>query len=160
MRIAQRIVQPHVRRALDMLEDAARAGAPPTRVWVTMRDERVRKSHMDSDGQVIPGNLRFRVPKADGTPGHDLARHPRDPNLPPANRIGCRCADPTIPHLLAESIHKTEPSIIGTRVEGSVYTRFPRAPESEFGGDGDEPAHFMTNALREVALRLRSSQAR
>ena len=158
--VAERYMKPRVDTALDMLRDAARTWAPATRTWVTMRDERVRQSHADVDGQTIPDNLRFKVPKP-GQPGvHELARHPRDPNLSTANAINCRCEDPSTPHLLRESIVRTPVTVIGTRVTGSVETRFPRAAESEFGTSGDTAAHFMTNALREVAARLQSGQAR
>jgi hypothetical protein len=156
--VARRIVAPRVRRALDMLTDSAQAKAPDVKVWVTMRDERVRPSHFTADTQTIPANLRFRLDAADG--GTDLAREPRDPNLPIAQRANCRCDAPHLPHVLAESIHATDVQVMGTRVDGSVETRFPRAAESEFGTTEDEAAHFMTNALHEVALRLRSSQAR
>lgn len=155
--IARRFGVPAVRRALDMLEDEAKAGAPAVRTWVTMRDERVRPSHADADTQTIPANLRFRLK---GKAGTDLARHPRDPALPAEQREGCRCDDPTLPDLLRESIHKTDVMMTGTAVHGSVETRFPRAAESEYGGDGDEPAHFMTNALREVAARLKAGHSR
>ena len=127
--LAQRVAAPRVRRALDMLEDAAQAGAPETRTWVTMRDERVRPSHFAADTQTIPANLRFRLNSATGV-GFDLARAPRDPDLPSAQRIGCRCNDETLPHLLRESIHKTDVRVTGTRVDGSVETDFPRAAES------------------------------
>ena len=158
--IARRFGVPAIRRALDMLQDAARANAPETRVWVTMRDERVRKTHVETDAQVIPDNLRFKIPSTKVPGQYDLARHPRDPALPADQRINCRCADPTLPHLLRESIHSTDPILEGPRVSGTVYTRFPRAAESEFGTSEDEAAHFMTNALREVAARLRSGHAR
>ena len=158
--IAERYMKPRVDTALDMLRDAAKMKAPATRVWVTMRDERVRQTHMDADAQVIPANLRFILDKP-GEPGvHEMARHPRDTSLSAGNRINCRCDDPTIPQLLRESIHRTQVSVNGTRVEGSVETRFPRAAESEFGTSEDEAAHFMTDALREVAARLQAGQAR
>lgn len=158
--VAERFVGPRIDTALDMLRDAAQRNAPPCRVWVTMRDERVRKSHFDADGQAIPDNLRFKIEKP-GQPGsYELARAPRDPLLSAANSINCRCSDPTITHLLRDSIHRTMVSIVGTRVSGSVETRFPRAAESEFGTSQDTPAHYMTNALREVAQRLTASQSR
>lgn len=157
--VAQRFVAPRADTALDMLKDAAQTRAPATRAWVTMRDERVRKSHFDTDGQVIPDNLRFKVPKPSGI-GVEMARAPRDPNLSAANRYNCRCDDPTIPHLLRVSIVRTPVTVTGTRVDGSVETRFPRAAESEFGTTEDTAAHYMTNALREVALRLQSGQSR
>jgi len=158
--IAERYVKPRVDTALDMLRDAARTNAPATRAWITMRDERVRQTHFDADGQVIPANLRFKIEKP-GQPGtFELARHPGDPALSPANRFNCRCDDPTIPHLLRDSINRTPVTVNGTRVEGSVETRFPRAAESEFGTSEDAAAHFMTNALREVAARLQAGQSR
>lgn len=157
--IARRFGVPAVDRALDMLEDEARAGAPQTRVWVTMRDERVRPSHFNADAQVIPANLRFILDKPGGM-GTELARHPRDASLSAGNREGCRCDDPTVPHLLRESIHRGDVRQIGNEVVGSVETRFPRAAESEFGGGEDEPAHYFTNALREVAARLRAGHSR
>lgn len=87
--IAERVLRPAVDRALDMLLDQSRTRAPATRTWVTMRDERVRQTHVDTDGQTIPANLRFKVPKP-GSPGeHELARHPRDPSLSAANAINC-----------------------------------------------------------------------
>jgi hypothetical protein len=156
--IARRFGVPAIRRALDMLQDSARTNAPETRTWVTMRDERVRPSHVKADGQTIPANLRFKLDAKIG--GVDLARHPRDPALPEAQRINCRCDDPTLPHLLRESIHSTDPIQEGTVVHGSVYTDFPRAAESEFGTSEDEAAYFMTNALREVAMRLRAGHSR
>lgn len=167
--IAERVMKPRVDTALDMLCDAARAKAPGVKVWVTMRDERVRTSHRKTDAQAVPANLRFRLPKAGRGDGDvslsdignvDLARFPRDPNLPIANRINCRCEAPTVPHLLRESIKRTPVTLTGTRVAGSVETRFPRAAESEFGTTEDGGAYFMTNALREVATRLQSGQSR
>lgn len=157
--VARRIVAPRLDRALDMLQDEARRGAPVTRVWVTMRDERVRLSHFEADTQVVPDNLRFKLPKTDGT-GFDLARRPRDPTLPPEQRYNCRCTDPVLPNLLRDSIHKTDVRVTGNRVHGQVETRFPRAAESEFGTSGDDAAHYMTNALREVAARLAAGHSR
>lgn len=158
--VAERFVKPRVDTALDMLLDAARTRAPATRVWVTMRDEKVRPTHMGADGQVIPTNLRFKIEKPGQPNTFELARHPVDEALSPANRYNCRCDDPTIPHLLRQSIVRTLVSVNGTRVEGSVETRFPRAAESEFGTSEDEAAHYMTRALQEVAARLQSGQSR
>lgn len=158
--IAQRIVRPQVVRALDMLEDEAKRRAPDTRVWVTMRDERVRPTHMDADGQTIPANLRFKIGRPNMPGSYELARHPRDEVLSAGNAAKCRCDDPTIPHLLRESIHSTGVHVTGCVVHGEVETRFPRAAESEFGTSGDEAAHYFTGALREVALRLKSGHSR
>lgn len=158
--IARRFGVPAIRRALDMLRDEARTRAPDVRVWVTMRDEKVRPSHMAADTQTIPANLRFKLPSTTTPGAFDLARAPRDPTLPPAQRYNCRCSDQTLPHLLRESIHAGDVQHSGTVVTGEVYTEFPRAAESEFGTSEDTAAHFMTNALREVALRLQSGHSR
>lgn len=155
--VAEKIAAPRLRRVLDMLHDEARHRAPTTRVWVTARDDRVRPSHRDADTQVVPDNLRFLLP----TPtGHDLARYPRDPALPPGQRYGCRCDDPTLPDLLRDTIQTSDLHITGNRVSGEVYTRFPRAAESNYASPPDAPSHFMDGALMEVAARLRNAHAR
>jgi hypothetical protein len=159
--VARRYAYPAVDAALERIRDLARTNAPPVKVWVTARDERVRPSHIEADGQSVPANLRFKVPTtyAPHDPTQwDLAGHPRDPDLPAGNRINCRCMDPLLPELLARSIHRTVPTIQGTRVHGEVYTHFPRAAESEFGTTQDTPAHFMRDALRETALTMSSRQ--
>lgn len=158
MMIAERIGVPYIRRVTDMLRDEAQTRAPECRTWVTMRDEKVRPSHFKADRQTIPANLRFKLESADG--GTDMARAPRDPDLPIAQRANCRCDDPPIPHLLKESIHTAGVEHIGTVVKGTVETSFPRAAESEFGTDRDTAARFMQGALAEVALRLRSAHSR
>lgn len=158
--IAQRFGRPAIARVLDMLTDEAKSRAPACRVWVTMRDPLVRAAHVEADAQIIPDNLRFILPKADGSAGHDLARKPRDPNLPIANRINCRCSDPTLQNPLRDSIHATDVDVAGNRVSGSVQTRFPRAAESEFGTTEDDAAKFMQGALDEVAMRLRQGRSR
>lgn len=157
--VARRLGVPAIRRALDMLTDEAKRNAPPVRVWITMRDERVRRTHVETDAQAIPANLRYKMPATDGV-GFDLARAPRDPDLPIAQRANCRCDETTLDSALRESIHSTGVDHTGTIVTGTVETRFPRAAESEFGTTRDSAAHYMTNALREVALRLRSGHAR
>lgn len=157
--VAERFGRPAIARVLDMLQDEAQRRAPAVRVWITQRDERVRRTHFLTDEQLVPDNLRFKLPKADGT-GHDLARHPRDPDLPIEQRIHCRCDDPKIEHLLAESIHTSDVRVEGNRAHGQVYTDFHRAAESEHGTDKDQPARFMGGALDEVAARLRAGQAR
>lgn len=155
--IAVRFGRPKIQTVLRMLTTEAKSRAPETRVWVTMRDERVRKSHFETDAQVIPANLRFKLPNRFG--GHDLARHPRDPALPANQREGCRCDDPTLPDLLRDSIHATDAEVVGTRVSGSVETRFARAAESENGTDQDQAAHYMQGALMEIAARLRAGHS-
>jgi hypothetical protein len=167
-------------RAVDQLtgqvQDAARKLAPDGKIWVTAHDERVRISHARADGQLIPDNLRYRLPavyyvrKGRGPDGKaanpgggwkaiegrfDLARRPRDEALPVHQSVNCRCASVAVAGAIARSIHRTPVALAATRASAEVYTRFPRAAESEFGTSGDVGAHFMAGALREVAARLR-----
>lgn len=158
--IAQRIMRPAVDTALDRMRDLARAHAPVVDVWITARDERVRPSHAATDGQGVPANLRFKVPKVNFPDDYDLARYPRDPDLPANNRHGCRCQTVTVPDGLSRTIHRTPATVEGNRVFGQVYTRFKRAAESEFGAHGDEGAHFMRHALQETALSLPGTRQR
>jgi hypothetical protein len=158
--VANRYAAPAVDRALDRLQDAARRYAPPTRTWVTVEDDRVRSTHRDTHGQEIPGNLRFMLPKLNHQPGHDLARHPRDPDLPIGQSIHCRCTEVEVSDGLARSIHRGLVTVEGTRVTGEVGTRFPRAAESEHGTSGDQPAYFMRRAIMEVAARTPGTQQR
>jgi hypothetical protein len=124
------------------------------------RDERVRPTHVDTHGQEIPGNLRFMLPKLNHQPGHDPARHPRDPDLPIGQAVNCRCETVETPDGLSRTIHRGPVTIEGTRVTGEVGTRFPRAAESEHGTSGDQPAYFMRRAIMEVAARTPGTQQR
>lgn len=163
VQIAEQVVRPHLENALSMLHDAARRLAPDCKVWVSMRDPLVRTSHVATDGQTIPDNLRFILPRPGSSStaaGSEMARQPRDPALSTGNAINCRCEPVPSPSPLRTSIHKTQVQVAGTRVYGEVYTEFPRAAESEFGTSQDQPAAFMSNALREVASRLQSGQTR
>jgi hypothetical protein len=157
--VAERLVQPVMHRVIDMLTDEARRRAPAAKTWVTMRDAKVRPTHVHADGQSIPANLRFLIEKVDGT-GYELARQPGDRALSDANYYNCRCVTATVPQAIAETIHGTDVHVDGTVVHGSVETRFPRAAESNDGTSQDEATHFMDGALREVAARLRSGQSR
>lgn len=155
------LIRPKIDRINEDVRDAARRLAPDVKVWMSVRDERVRKSHVKADGQTIPVNLRFKLRKVaagndedDIRLGFDLARHPRDPSLPVGNRINCRCEDPVLAGVLAATIVALPAVLQGTRVVAQTETRFPRAAESENGTSEDQPAFFFRNALVEVASRL------
>lgn len=152
--VALRFLRPTIDRAKGEVERLAQANAPHAKVWITMRDERVRHSHVETDGQIIPANLRYRLPKVEPGVGVDLARVPGDPNLPAAQRINCRCNSVAVPWAVARSIHATPTLVMGTRVSAQVETRFPRAAESEFGTESDEAAHFMGRAVEQVRVTL------
>jgi hypothetical protein len=177
--VAQHIVRPAIERINTLLSDEAKRRAPEVKVWVTAHDERVRPSHVETDGQAIPENLRFQLPKMiyvskgrgpDGhalnpaggykvTPGdYDMAREPRDASLPIAQRANCRCDSPRIPTMLKDSINEQAVVVSGTRVTGGIETRFPRAAESENGTAEDRPAHFMLGAVEQVRRILESQR--
>jgi len=158
--IASRVLAPVVRRALNNVVEGAQRHAPPVGVWITARDERVRHTHIATDSQAVPANLRFQLPQISGD-GYDLARAPRDPDLPIGQSINCRCMVGTLPRLLADSIQAGPVQVTGPRVRGEAFTRFPRAAESEFGNTtGDEAARFMGRGLQEAAARMREASAR
>ena len=157
--VAAKFAYPLVAHATDAVRDAAQGFAPPVKVWMTMQDERVRHSHMKADGQAVPENLRFILKKVRGS-GNDLARVPRDLNLPLDNRIRCRCEPVTVADMLARSIHSLPPVLQGTRVVGVIQTYFKRAAESENGTTEDAPAYFMLRALRQVAATLQNVRSR
>lgn len=52
--------------------------------WLTARDEKVRTSHQDVDGDIVGTNEHFHV-------GSSLLLHPGDPNGPAEEVINCRC---------------------------------------------------------------------
>jgi intein-like protein with splicing domain len=121
------------------------------------RDERVRHTHIETDGQTIPDNLRYKVPSTKGV-GTDLARQPRDVALPLPNRINCRCASVPLPGLLAPTIHQMPTVLQGNKVTGGIESRFPRIAESHDGTSGDAAVPFMGRAIDEVAAAHRSAR--
>jgi hypothetical protein len=174
-KVAEMVGRPAVDGLADQIRSAARRLAPDGKIWVTAGDERVRPSHRETDGQLIPGNLRYRLPaveyvrKGRGPDGRavrpggwkiiegrfDLARVPRDSALPVHQAINCRCASVAAAGAVARSIHRTPVALAATRASAEVYSRFTRVAESEFGTSEDAGAHFMGGAIREVAARLR-----
>lgn len=65
-------------------EQKAIAKGATMKMWVSMRDERVRKDHIEVDGTMIPINDYFEV-------GDDLMLYPGDLNASPEETVGCRC---------------------------------------------------------------------
>lgn len=61
-----------------------RLGRPVLKEWKTMRDDRVRDSHVEADWQRVPVDSPFEVG------GHE-AQYPGDPSLPIEERANCRC---------------------------------------------------------------------
>lgn len=67
-------------------QDAVASGMTGKR-WVTMGDERVRKTHVAVDGEIVPINDPFVV-------GNSLLLYPRDMSLnpDPDEVVNCRCS--------------------------------------------------------------------
>lgn len=164
--VAARLVRPKVERILDQMRGEAARRAPDAKTWITAEDERVRYSHEHTHGQTVPANLRYQLPKMTyvshlgylPVPGrYDLAREPRDPDLPDHQTENCRCESLPVPEIMGASIRASAVTVAGPRVTGEIYTRFPRAAESEFGTADDEAAYFMRGALvvAQAAFRRR-----
>lgn len=54
------------------------------KTWVSMRDKRVRGTHVAADGQTVPITDFFRV-------GQSMMLYPRDPSGSPEEVVNCRC---------------------------------------------------------------------
>jgi uncharacterized protein with gpF-like domain len=57
--------------------------------WISQRDDKVRQHHREADGQIVSLDGKFKLQTDAG--GIELADHPGDARLSPANRINCRC---------------------------------------------------------------------
>lgn len=55
------------------------------KMWLSMRDDRVRDSHKNLDGQIVGINEHFRTIKG------NLLLYPGDPSAPPGEVVNCRC---------------------------------------------------------------------
>jgi len=67
------------------LDEQARTGQPWGKTWQATRDERVRPSHLEADGQTRRLTETFEV-------GGHRFQFPGDPKAPPSESINCRCA--------------------------------------------------------------------
>lgn len=86
---ASRIAQMEAQSAVGVGQSAAynmlhRAGKVSRRMWKSRRDERVRPTHDEADGQIAEGMGGFLV-------GGHSCMYPGDTTLPPGERYGCRC---------------------------------------------------------------------
>lgn len=174
--VVARMAAASVERLAREVAREGRERAPAAKVWISRDDERVRPAHADAHGQEIPGNLRYKLPKqvyvhgggrgsdisghTELVPGVDLARKPRDPKLPLAQRVNCRCISVTLPGLIARRIYTGAVVVTGTRARAQVTVRFNRIVESEFGTSEDSASRFLGGAVDVVAARVRASARR
>jgi hypothetical protein len=150
-RVAARWAVPEARRLADQLADRVRANVPDAGVWITARDERVRPTHVEADGQTIPANLRYSLTHPSHG-GNELARAPRDPDLSIGNRIQCRCVAAGLPGAIAAHVHSSDVLLQGARAVATVSVQFPRIVESEHPGAGDGGGGWLRRSVEEVAV--------
>lgn len=151
-RVAQRFAVPAVARARDILADRIRANAPDVGLWITAQDERVRPTHRDADGQAVPDNLRYVLDRPAG--GRELARAPRDPDLSPANRLGCRCLSVAVPGAIAERVAGSDVTLRGAVASATVSVHFDRIVESEHPGPDDGGGGWVARAIAEARAQV------
>ncbi len=70
------------------MQTASRKRIKLRKVWLSMRDGKVRTHHQDMDGVSVDVTAKFSVP---GSRGAEHADGPGDPALSAENRINCRC---------------------------------------------------------------------
>ena len=165
--VASTIALPAVRRVAADVRDRVQRGAPDGKVWVTAHDEKVRPSHRAADGQVVPDNLRYLLPKVntgndvnDIRIGLDQARAPRDPNLPIGNRINCRCVSIGLHGIIARAVRLDEAVAAGPHVRARVSVRFPRIGESEHPSEPDRGGGWFRSAVEATAAGMRAQSHR
>ncbi|MFD4794988.1 hypothetical protein [Streptomyces anulatus] len=159
------MIAPDVRRIALRVEAAAKSLAPPTKRWVTVGDDRVRPTHVDAQGQEVPGNLRFTLNSMDWDVKHrgvgpsTYMREPRDRSSRAiANLKNCRCSTHKDPDGIARLINTGQPVVSGKKVTVTVYAQGPLVVEAEVGtvypgnlvADG---AHFMAGGAAIAAAR-------
>lgn len=160
-----RMLAPAVQRIAHQVEIEAKRLAPPTKRWVTVGDDKVRPTHVEAQGQVVPGNLRFELNSMDwdiehrGVGAHTYMLEPRDrTSLAIANLKNCRCTTHKDPDGIARHINTGQPVVAGKKVTVTVSVQAPMVVEAEVGtvypgnlvADG---THFMSRAAGIVAAR-------
>lgn len=164
--IVAAMVAPEVRRIGERVEAHAKALAPPTKKWVTMADDRVRRTHVSTNDQVVPNNLRFEVPSMDWDRKHrglgptTYMKLPRDESSRAvANIKNCRCTATLDLQGIARGINTGEPVVAGKVVKVTVVCEGNKVLPAEFGdvypgGLIATGAHFMARAAAIVASSL------
>ncbi|MFZ3557211.1 hypothetical protein [Streptomyces sp. BH055] len=160
-----RMIAPYVQRIAHEVEVEAKRLAPPTKRWVTVADDKVRPTHVEAQGQVVPGNLRFTINSMEwdrkhrGLGPNTYMQAPRDQSSRAvANIKNCRCSTAIDLDGIARNIVTGQPIITGKKVTVTVSVRAPMVVEAEVGTvyPGNliaEGTHFMARATSAVAAR-------
>lgn len=159
------MLAPAVQRIARQVEVEAKRLAPPTKRWVTMGDSRVRPTHRQAQGQMVPGNLRFELNSMQwdidhrGVGAHTYMVQPGDRSSRAiANLKNCRCTTHKDPDGIARHINTGQPVVAGKKVTVTVSVEAPKVVEAEVGtvypgnlrADG---TFFMSRAAGIVAAR-------
>ncbi|MFE2723902.1 hypothetical protein [Kitasatospora sp. NPDC059327] len=157
------MVAPEIGRIADEVADRAKRLAPPTKQWVTVADDRVRHTHVQTEGQSVPNNLRFKVPSMDwdrrhrGLGAHTYMKAPRDQtSRAVANIKNCRCHTMLDPVGISRGINSGPPIVAGNHVTVTVVCEGDLVVQAELGdvypgGLVAAGAHFMARATRAVS---------
>ncbi|MDV6291269.1 hypothetical protein R2F25_38305 [Streptomyces sp. UP1A-1] len=157
------MLAPAVHRIAQKVEIEAKRLAPPTKRWVTVGDDKVRPTHVEAQGQEVPGNLRFTLNSMQwdmrhrGVGPHTYMTEPRDHSSRAiANLKNCRCSMHRDPDGIARHINTGQPVVAGKKVTVTVSVQAPGVVEAEVGTvyPGNlvaEGAFFMARAAAIVA---------
>lgn len=163
--------------ARDVHREAVRL-APAVKEWTTQRDIRVRPTHVVTDRQQRPSNLRFALPSHPWDMG--IGREPDSEGKPRVgpisyfdhpgeqvvgayvNWVHCRCFLEHDPQGIARKIKMRPALVTGTKVSARVWVTAPLIVEAELGdvypgGMVAEGTFFMHRAAKSGA---RLSKAR
>ncbi|MFE6185463.1 hypothetical protein ACFQ6U_13660 [Streptomyces sp. NPDC056465] len=159
------MLAPAVQRIARQVEIEAKRLAPPTKTWVTVGDDKVRPTHVNAQGQVVPGNLRFELDSMQwdiehrGVGAHTYMLQPGDRSSRAiANLKNCRCSMHRDPDGIARHINTGQPVVTGKKVTVTVSVQAPKVVEAEVGtvypgGLVAEGTFFMSRAAALVAAR-------
>ncbi|MEU5748238.1 hypothetical protein ABZ804_22200 [Streptomyces sp. NPDC047726] len=159
------MLAPAVQRIARQVEIEAKRLAPPTKTWVTVGDDKVRPTHVNAQGQGVPGNLRFELDSMQwdiehrGVGPHTYMMQPGDRSSRAiANLKNCRCSMHRDPEGIARHINTGQPVVTGKKVTVTVSVQAPKVVEAEVGTvyPGNlvaEGTFFMSRGAAIVAAR-------
>lgn len=177
-----RMVAPHVTNLAKQVAVTARRTAPPVKEWETRRDDRVRPTHVATDRQRRPANLRFALPSTQWdigigrepdreayvrALGVDYFDHPGEHlEWARGNYENCRCRIVWDPTGLARHVQHSDAVVTGTVARATVWVTAPHAVGAElgelyptpYGAQPAEGTYFMRKAAWTVATRSRARQ--
>ncbi|MEU9925154.1 hypothetical protein AB0H51_28365 [Streptomyces griseoluteus] len=134
------MIAPKVEEIGRRVERQAKVFAPPTKKWVTVRDNDMRRTHIAANGQEVPGNLRFEINSMQWDRDHrgigakTYMRFPKDESSRAvANLKNCECRADTIPDGISKNIRTTPPVVAGAKVTVTVVAEGRGVVAAEVG---------------------------